>query len=79
MGAEQQRSYIDSLKRETIATRSALAANGVVLRDVVAFYRVLERVRGDGRDQGPAAAELARHPRADGPAGVSRDAARPCR
>lgn len=40
MGAEQQRRYIASLKRETITTRSALAANGVVLRDVVAFYRV---------------------------------------
>jgi len=40
MGAEQQRTEIDSRKREAITTRSALEANGVRLRDVVAFYRV---------------------------------------
>ncbi len=40
MGADEQRKVIDSLKREAITTRSALAARGVVLRDVVAFYRV---------------------------------------
>ena len=33
-------STIASLKREAITLRSALAARGVVLRDVVAFYRV---------------------------------------
>ncbi|RKQ86633.1 PA domain-containing protein [Solirubrobacter pauli] len=40
MGAEAQRDYVDELKREATTTRSALQANGVVLRDVVAFYRV---------------------------------------
>ena len=40
MGAEEQREHINSLKREAITPRSALAARGVVLRDVVAFYRV---------------------------------------
>ena len=40
MGAEQQRVYVASLKREAIALRSALAARGVILRDVVAFFRV---------------------------------------
>ena len=40
MGAEEQRRYIDSLKREASTLRSALEARGVVLRDVVAFYRV---------------------------------------
>ncbi|MDA0185723.1 S8 family serine peptidase, partial [Solirubrobacter phytolaccae] len=40
MGSDEQRKYVDGLKREAISTRSALEANGVVLRDVVAFYRV---------------------------------------
>ena len=40
MGAEQQRVHIASLKREQIALRSGLEARGVVLRDVVSFYRV---------------------------------------
>jgi hypothetical protein len=40
MSAEDQRKHIDTLKREAISTRSSLEANGVVLRDVVAFYRV---------------------------------------
>jgi hypothetical protein len=40
MGAEQQRTYIDSLKREATTLRSGLQARGVALRDVVAYYRV---------------------------------------
>ena len=41
MGAEEQRRYIalaQAARRSTL--RSALEARGVVLRDVVAFYRV---------------------------------------
>ncbi len=40
MGAAASALYIKSLKREQITTRSALQANGIVLRDVVSFYRV---------------------------------------
>src|SRR4051794_33137803 len=40
MGAAAQQTYVASLKREAITTRSALQARGVVLRGVVAFYRV---------------------------------------
>ena len=40
MGAEDKRTYVDSLKREATTLRSGLAARGVVLRDVVGFYRV---------------------------------------
>jgi hypothetical protein len=40
MGAQDQRAYVDSLKREARTLRSALQARGVVLRDVVAYYRV---------------------------------------
>lgn len=40
MGGEQQGIYIKSLKREQITLRSALQANGIVLRNVVSFYRV---------------------------------------
>ncbi|MDA0142518.1 S8 family serine peptidase, partial [Solirubrobacter deserti] len=40
LGADAQREHIDSLKREATSTRSSLEAQGVVLRDVVAFYRV---------------------------------------
>ncbi len=40
MGAEDQRIRIASLKREQIALRSALAARGIVFRDVVSLYRV---------------------------------------
>jgi Subtilase family len=40
MGGEQQAIYIKSLKREQITLRSALEANGIVLRDVVSYYRV---------------------------------------
>ena len=59
MGAAEQRKHIDSLKREAITTRSALAANGVVLRDVVAFYRVWNGFAATVQHAGPAAAELA--------------------
>ncbi len=40
MGVEARRKHVDSLKREATSTRSALKAQGVVLRDVVAFYKV---------------------------------------
>ena len=40
MSAEEQRTYLDSLKREATTLRSALQARGVALRDVVAYYRV---------------------------------------
>jgi hypothetical protein len=40
MGVEARREHVDSLKREATSTRSALKAQGVVLRDVVAFYKV---------------------------------------
>lgn len=40
MGADAQLRYIKSLKREQMALRSGLGANGVVFRDVVSYYRV---------------------------------------
>ncbi|HET6549357.1 MAG TPA: S8 family serine peptidase, partial [Solirubrobacter sp.] len=40
MGAADQRDYVHSLRSEARTLRSALEANGVVLRDVVGFYRV---------------------------------------
>ncbi|HEX6025468.1 MAG TPA: S8 family serine peptidase [Solirubrobacter sp.] len=40
MGAEDQKAYLDSLRREATTLRSALQARGVVLRDVVGYYRV---------------------------------------
>ncbi len=40
MGAEEQRRYLRSLKKEAATLRSALEARGVVLRDVVGYYRV---------------------------------------
>src|SRR4051794_41627625 len=39
MSAQQQRDYVASLRREARALRSALAARGVALRDVVSFGR----------------------------------------
>ena len=40
IGAEEQRRYLASLKKEAATLRSALEARGVVLRDVVGYYRV---------------------------------------
>ncbi len=40
MGAAEQIQRIKSLKRELIATRGAIQANGIELKDVVSFYRV---------------------------------------
>ncbi len=40
IGAEEQRRYLASLRKEAATLRSALEARGVVLRDVVGYYRV---------------------------------------
>jgi hypothetical protein len=51
MGGEQQGVYIKSLKREQIALRSALQANGIVLRNVVSYYRVFDGFAATVRTQ----------------------------
>jgi hypothetical protein len=51
MGAEAQAVYIKSLKREQITLRSALQANGIVLRDVVSYYRVYDGFAATVRTQ----------------------------
>ncbi len=51
MGAEQQSAYIRSLKSEQTTLRSALQANGIVLRDVVAYTRVFDGFAATVRTQ----------------------------
>ena len=51
MGAEQQSAYIRSLKSEQTTLRSALQANGIVLRDVVAYTRVYDGFAATVRTQ----------------------------
>jgi hypothetical protein len=51
MGGEAQGVYVKSLKREQITLRSALQANGIVLRDVVSYYRVYDGFAATVRTQ----------------------------
>jgi hypothetical protein len=51
MGAEEQSAYIRSLKSEQTTLRSALQANGIVLRDVVAYTRVFDGFAATVRTQ----------------------------
>ena len=51
MGAEQQSKYVRSLKSEQTTLRSALQANGIVLRDVVAYTRVFDGFAATVRTQ----------------------------
>src|SRR4051794_25049534 len=51
LGAEQQSAYIRSLKSEQTTLRSALQANGIVLRDVVAYTRVFDGFAATVRTQ----------------------------
>src|SRR4051812_22681326 len=51
MGAQEQSAYIRSLKSEQTTLRSALQANGIVLRDVVAYTRVFDGFAATVRTQ----------------------------
>ena len=71
MGAEAQRDVRRLAQARGDALRSALEARGVVLRDVVAYYRVWNGFAATVRTRDLAAAELPRPARAHGPARVS--------
>src|SRR3954471_7645605 len=51
LGAEEQSAYVRSLKSEQTTLRSALQANGIVLRDVVAYTRVFDGFAATVRTQ----------------------------